>query len=317
MGGERADAASNAGLHAARAIVEAIGRSGLTIYDPLDSRPELYLSTELLECILNDGLGGLDLNYPIRTRAKIVKEAVCRAIGYPVPGRFERTQPRFPGQDFDVYVQKADNLQIWNEEVTPSRRYVLVRVNEEGRVSKVRVLPGTAIAELDKTGTLTHKYQAKSLADVTASAQVSTQDTDRVIDLLVAKRSVFVLTPAARIPDPASFLPIGDVYTCLVSLLGSTIPDPGVDQERSRGGLLHQVVCECVCGRRLPDSGQFPMCRSSSLRSSSRRRRRSTLGWPVPIATSRYPTRHSCVIAMCATRSSTGRQATVWFDSTM
>ncbi len=144
-------------------VVRAIRASGLSIYDSLETRPNLYLDTKSLEFLLSEGLTGLKLDYPIRTRSKVLKGSVCQLLGYPVPISFRRTTPRFPGQNFDTYVQKSNNLQIWNEKVAPSRRYVLIRVSEQNAVTAVRVVTGEVIAELDRTGTLTHKYQAKPL----------------------------------------------------------------------------------------------------------------------------------------------------------
>jgi hypothetical protein len=104
---------------------------GLTIYDSLEKHQELFLSQSDLETTLREKLAGLKLDQPIRTRSKVVKTAICQALGYPVPKSFIKSQPRFPGQNFDVYTQKSDNLQIWNEELSAARRYVLVRVNED------------------------------------------------------------------------------------------------------------------------------------------------------------------------------------------
>jgi hypothetical protein len=259
MGVDDSIKAHERGLSAAeQSLIDAIAESGLTIYDSLPDHPELYISTEVLEHILDSRLDGLDLNYPLRTRARIVKEAVCNALGYPVPPSFARTQPRFPGQDFDVYVQKANNLQVWNEEVSPSRRYVLVRVDERGVVTRVRVVLGTVLAMYDRTGTLTHKYQAKSAYEVVASVLVSPTDTSRVVDLLTSPRGGYARPLTGRGPTPGSLVPIADLYRRLKSLIGATLPDPGLDQERNRGGCLHDRVCECACGDLLPDSGQFP-----------------------------------------------------------
>ena len=57
-------------------FVRAISESGLSIYDSLENHPELYIDTETLELILNQKLKGLDLNYPLRTRSKVLKIAV-------------------------------------------------------------------------------------------------------------------------------------------------------------------------------------------------------------------------------------------------
>src|SRR6266436_3771643 len=139
----------------------ALARSGRTIYDLLHDSPEHFLPSANLESILKSGLVGLDLNYPLRTRSKVLKSKICRILGYPVPSSFKRSKPRFPGQDFDTYVQKSNNLQIWNEEITPTRRYVIIRVDEASKVIGVRVVTGEMVAKLDTTGTLTKEYQAK------------------------------------------------------------------------------------------------------------------------------------------------------------
>jgi hypothetical protein len=50
-----------------------------------------------------------------------------------------------------------------------------------------RVISGEALALLDTTGTLTQKYQAKSLEPVTGSVLVSRQDTPPVIAKLAQR----------------------------------------------------------------------------------------------------------------------------------
>ena len=77
----------------------AIRRSGLTIYDRIPAeRPDLYIASKKLEEMLEESLVGISLiGLALRTRSKVVKTEVCKAIGYPVPGSFKRTQPRFPG----------------------------------------------------------------------------------------------------------------------------------------------------------------------------------------------------------------------------
>jgi len=221
-------------------LVKAIASSGLTIYDSLDLRPELYIDTSTLEKILNEALIGLNLNYPIRTRSKVLKSNICKALGYPVPGSFRRTRPRFLGQDFDTSVQKANNLQIWNEDVSSSRRYVLVRVNDGQVVARVKVVTGDVIAKLDKTGTLTTKYQARSRDPVTESCLVSKTDTRNVARSL-----------------RGTLLPIKKLYKNLQTIVGTTIFNPGIDQERNRGAALHEAICKCL-NNSWSDCGRFP-----------------------------------------------------------
>ena len=71
--------------------VAAIAASGLQIYDPIEVGDEnLWIPTPDLEAILDLALVGITgLDVPIRTRSKLVKEHVCRALGYPVPKSFK------------------------------------------------------------------------------------------------------------------------------------------------------------------------------------------------------------------------------------
>lgn len=226
-------------------IIEAIRQSGLSIYESLAGRDHLRLSDHQLQLALTAGLLGLRLNYKLRTRSKVVKSRICDVLGYPVPKSFKKAQPRFPGQDFDVYTQKALNLQIWNEDVAANRRYVLVRLNSEDLVVAVRVISGAAIAALDKTGTLTSKFQAKSREPIVESVLVSETDTDTVQSLMATTRC-------------SHLVPIDGLYSRLVGLEGTVFENPGHDQERLRGALLHALVQEALGEEEFTDSGQFP-----------------------------------------------------------
>src|SRR5881396_1456023 len=123
-----------------------IAKSGKNIYDSLHDSPDFFLAGGDLEAIVRAGLVGLDLNYPLRTRSKVLKSKICEVLGYPVPASFKKSKPRFPGQDFDTYVQKSNNLQIWNEEITPTRRYVIARPDSDGVIQALRVITGDALA---------------------------------------------------------------------------------------------------------------------------------------------------------------------------
>lgn len=228
--------------------ITAITASGKTIYDSLVRTPELLFTTRELEQTLRSKLSGLLLDQPIRTRSKVVKSAIARSLGYPVPRSFLKSKPRFPGQDFDVYVQKSDNLQIWNEELSPHRRYVLVRVNEENKVQTVKVINGLQLAKLDTTLTLTSKYQATAIDNVHQSRLVSEMDTP---DL------------TAAIADPKTdydhrLIPIKTVYQRLLPLMGKTIPNAGNDQERVRGWELHKLISDALGIETPKDDGQIP-----------------------------------------------------------
>ena len=221
---------------------------GLTIYDSLTDHPNQFLSQSQLEQTLKEKLHGLKLDQPIRTRSKVVKTAICQALGYPVPKSFLKSQPRFPGQNFDVYTQKSNNLQIWNEALSASRRYVLVRVNDDDLVTTVRVVTGAQLAKLDTTGTLTQKYQATAMDKVTTSRLVSSIDTASLMIAMHNGENQFF----------KDLLPVELAFVRLKPLLGTLIENPGADQERNRGWALHKLVSKQFDLAKAEDDGQVP-----------------------------------------------------------
>ena len=250
--------------------IQRIRSSKFSIYDLLDGYPELFLDIAELQEALDTSLRGLKLgNLPVRTRSKVFKTKVCEALGYSAPERFRRERPRFPGQDFDVYVQKANNLQVWNESVAPTRRYVIARPDVQGVIRKVRVITGEALAKLDKTGTLTKKYQARRKSGKTGSRLVTNADTPNLvrefgINGTITETVLRETSPIDR-PFPGSVLPIRVIYERLVKLVGTTILDPGLDQERNRGIEVQKRVCDALQLKRYADKGQWPDILSQAL----------------------------------------------------
>jgi hypothetical protein len=239
--------------------VQAIKASGYSIYDPITvGDPALWLTSDDLESILNAELMGLNLDYPNRTRSKIAKTAVCQALGYPLPSSFEKTQPRFPGQNFDTYVQKANNLQVWNEELSPTRRYVLIRVDAEGKVIRVKVINGEELAKLDTTGTLTQKFQARVIVGTTSAELISPLDTEHLQPLLTREPAPpFHVDPTDN-PVAKVLLPIAEIFDRLKLLVGKSFPDLGYDQDRNRGAALHRLTCHALGYPTYGDNGKFP-----------------------------------------------------------
>jgi hypothetical protein len=239
-----------------------IAKSGKTIYDSLHEGADHLLPSIELEAILKQGLLGLDLNYPLRTRSKVLKTRICEILGYPVPASFKKTQPRFPAQDFDTYIQKSNNLQIWNQEIVPTRRYVIIRLDENSLVTGVRVVAGETLAELDTTGTLTGKYQAKSREPVTTSHLLSQSDSYPVLQTIakLPNRSLALKERTGRVLtiDFSKFLPVVDLYQRLLTLVGERLTDPGLDQERNRGAALHRAVCDALGLSDSCDTGACP-----------------------------------------------------------
>ena len=247
-------------------LVDAIERSGLTIYDPIPRHGgALWIPTSELERLLNSSMKGIALaDMPLRTRSKVVKEHVCRALGYSVPRSFRRTQPRFPGQHFDVYVQKSDNLQIWNEELEAARRYVIVRVGTDDTITQVRVVTGEDLARLDTTGTATRKYQARMVPTHARAELVVEADTSRLAAFIGDDVDLSSARPTAG-PRPGGLLSIRTVFDKLHTLIGERFPDPGRSQERNRGAILHRLVCERLGYPSYRDDGRFPDIRHQLL----------------------------------------------------
>lgn len=247
-----------------------VAKSGLSIYQRVDGHPELFFEVDELEEALTEKLVGLNLcGYPIRTRSKVFKGEVCKALGYPVPASFQKTKPRFPGQDFDTYVQKANNLQVWNEEISPTRRYVIARPDANGVIRSVRVITGEALAKLDKTGTLTKKYQARRKEGHNGSALVADTDSSRFRNEFEpddhVSHAVLGKTSPTDKPKKGSVLSIAGLHRKLLRLVGTSIPDPGHDQERNRGAGLQRVICEALNLSEYADKGQWPDILSQAL----------------------------------------------------
>ncbi len=251
----------------AKRYVEAIRRSGLSIYDRIEiGDPDLWIPTPELRVLLNSGLAGVSLaGLPLRTRSKVLKEYVCRTLGYPVPPSFKKTQPRFLGQLFDTYVQKSNNLQVWNEELAPTRRYVIVRLNEDDVVATVRVVTGETLATLDTTGTLTQKYQARLIPGPAPAELVAAEDTDLLRPFVRIGARLATAASPVDYPTAGQLLPIRDIFKLLTGLVGASFPDKGYDQERNRGADLHRLVCQRLGYRDYRDDGQFPDVRNQLL----------------------------------------------------
>lgn len=248
-------------------LVTTIRLSGMTIYDRVEiGDPRLWIPSREMEYLLNEGLRGMSLfGMPLRTRSRAVKRNICQILGYPVPERFARVRPRFPAQCFDVYIQKSNNLQIWNEEISPTRRYVIVRVSETDRVTRVKVVTGDVLALFDTTGTLTQKFQARFFPGTSAAELVSLFDTDVLRPVVSDVAKIGAAVVPTDNPSEGALLSIATVLSRLQVLLGASFPDPGCIQERNRGASLHQRACLALGYTSYFDDGRFPDVRHQLL----------------------------------------------------
>ncbi|PZR07374.1 MAG: restriction endonuclease [Azospirillum brasilense] len=248
-------------------FVAAIQQSGLSIYDPITvGDPHLWIPAPELEELLDHGLRGISLaGLPLRTRSKIVKESVCKVLGYPVPRSFKKSQPRFPGQMFDTYTQKSNNLQVWNEELSATRRYMIIRISEDDQITKVKVVTGETLALLDTTGTLTQKYQAQCIPGTNKTELVVGEDTSTLSPFVQADVDLRHVATPVNHPEEGEILPIKVVFERLSHLVGQAFADAGYDQERNRGAALHRMVCSALGYASYQDDGQFPDVRHQLL----------------------------------------------------
>lgn len=244
-----------------------IEKSGLSIYDSIRvGEPGIWIPSDDLEKLLQTALAGESLaGLPLRTRSKVVKSLVCRALGYAVPNSFAKTNPRFPGQNFDTYIQKSNNLQVWNEELDPTRRYVIIRVSGDDKITAVRVVNGDALAEFDTTGTLTQKYQARLIPGSAPTELINDKDTAVVRPLLATGQISLTNKNPTEPPSKGEVIPIAAVFQKLSTLVGRQFKDAGVDQERNRGAGLHRLICSSLGYSSYADDGRFPDIRHQLL----------------------------------------------------
>lgn len=240
-----------------------------SIYDSCSEGRDrgLYYTDEELLFLFAQGLMGVSFHgLAIRTRSRVAKEYACRIMGYDVPRSFTRSSPRFPHQNLDVLVQKAHNVQVWNQDIDVDRRFIIAKVNEADNVTSIKLVHGRQLAEYDTTGTLTVKYQA-SLTDLGAEVELFSQ-----FDAWTSSGGLSVGDPGAHYaasptndPDPASLLSIRELAARLGPIVGAELDEVGRDQERNRGASLHALVCQKLGYAHYADNGQHPDIRHQLL----------------------------------------------------
>jgi hypothetical protein len=238
----------------------AINSSGFDIYSQIEiGDANFWIPTLQLEDLLNQSLKDLSLkDLKLRTRSKVVKMAVCNALGYPTPKSFKKTQPRFPGQQLDTYAQKSNNLQIWNEELSPTRRYAIIQISEDDVVIKVKVINGQELAKFDTTGKITTKYQASLIVSTGTHELISELDTQSILPhVQFGVKFTTSISPVSP-PESGCLLPIQEIFNRLSPMVGLSFADPGIVQERNRGAELHRLICKYLGYSRYEDKGQFP-----------------------------------------------------------
>lgn len=264
----------------------AIAASGLSIYDPLlPDRADLFYSRAELEAVLCEHVRGYDVPGENRTKAKVAKQLVAEALGYAAPSSFQRTSPRFPGQDMDVFAQASNNVQIYNQDLDPARRYAILKLDGNARIESVRVVDGEALALLDGDGTITSKFQARRKSGETRGKLVSPLDTEFFLEFMEPADSMSAAELASLDPldppVPGRVLSIGALYQRLQPLVGTLVEHLPLG-ERTRADVFHQLVCETLGLPRHADSGQFPDISCQALEVKLQYRQTIDLGLVIP-----------------------------------
>ncbi|MCQ3808911.1 MAG: hypothetical protein KTV16_16825, partial [Acidimicrobiia bacterium] len=167
-----------------------------------------------------------------------------------------------------MFVQVSNNLQIWNQEVSPDRRYVLIRPGDRGTVKAVRLIRGKQLVLWDNTGTLTSKFQASRSHGQRGSKLVSPNDTTRFDSVLQPRdlpRSVLAIQGSGNSPSPANVLSIADIYQRLLLLIGKQLPATGAEQDRVRGEPLQETVSQALGLGHYENHGRWPDIVSQAL----------------------------------------------------
>lgn len=234
-----------------------IKASSLTIYDRLTPKDtDYWLEDQELQCLLNKYLIGKSYEGQAnRTRSKSINQDICEAMGYPKPKSFKKTHPRFVCQNFDKYAQQSTNLQIWNEEITPTRRYCLVLLDENNVVTRVLVMSGSTLQEFDTTGTLTTKYQANIIDETMESSLLSKKDTDNIIQNFGQYSEKKTDNPAT-FPSYSNLMSIQQIFDRLKLLEGQKYSISG--KERTDGDLLQSIVYKSLGYTQYKENGQLP-----------------------------------------------------------
>jgi hypothetical protein len=246
-------------LAQAREVRDHISRLGVDLYNsPATADSQFFYTPDVLEMLLKSELvGRTDLaGWAVKTRAVVAKKIVAEALGYDAPQSFKRVSPRLPHPAIDVYAQQSNNLQIWNEEVDAERRYVIL-ILDDHEILDVRVVAGADLAQYDKTGKLTKKFQASRLYESAESTLVSDYDTDNFIERLDPGNIASPNPPVAQ-PEQGGVLTVAEIYSRLLPMVGSTYDDPGIVQERNRGTVVHREACRRLDTGAFADNGQFP-----------------------------------------------------------
>lgn len=217
---------------------------------------DTWLPNEELEYLLSKDLIGKNFDFPPRTRSKKINQAICAALGYPIPKTFKKNKPRFLCQNFDKYAQQSNNLQIWNDSVSLTRRYCIIILDEDNIVINVKVLSGGTLQDYDTTHKLTQKYQASlDKSNDPSNTLLSSTDTSEIIKTFGTFKEISSSSPA-DLPKPNELMTIKELHNKLQVLEHTSFPFTG--KSRVDGDALQDLVYRALGYKEYRENGQLP-----------------------------------------------------------
>jgi hypothetical protein len=130
-------------------------------------------------------------------------------------------------------------------------------VDEEDRIATVKVIRGEELANLDSTGTLTQKYQAKIKLKFSEQDLLCVKDSANLVPHVKTIVNLAGVRPT-DVPSNLTLLSIKELHNRLKALEGKDIEDAGFDQERNRAATLHRLAVRTIGYETFQDNGQFP-----------------------------------------------------------
>ncbi len=247
------------------------------------SKEFLYTISEL-KMIFNKLIGkNIPSGLTIVQRKHWLTYEALKLLGYKKPEGLRtkearESKPKFRNQMMDIFVQKHNNLQVWNYipyiEKRHNCRYIIFKVDDE-KVLGLIIKTGKELKDWDVTGTKTIKWQA-IVTDKTrkkASNKILLSDSDPIFSKFnfnkknldpIEKRienikKINIKNSLNCEPNPKFLITINELENLLKPILGIEIEPIG---EKLIGQKFQGIVAEKIGytfeeGESI-DSGQFP-----------------------------------------------------------
>lgn len=272
-----------------------LSRGDFLIFNP-PKNDTLYTIDELT-FLLKESLLGLEipLDLKIVQKSHWVKFRVLKALGYNVPSGLRskdarKYKPKFINQLLDIFVQKSNNLQVWNYIPYSNLklegcwnkeglnfqdcRYLLVRHNSKGVITNIMIKSGKELKNWDNTGTKTIKWQATIAKHFWETKQIivgrndpiseiycnNTMNTDEKNKLIYNKDFDKNNPLIKKKPDANYLYSIYELSELLDPLLNLKVKKLGSGKERIIGQFAEKKVAELLGYRHytITDTGNHP-----------------------------------------------------------